>query len=69
MDPAANKGAAEAQQAMAEATAKTMLPLLQPDNLLFGMHSTEIGNSLRANALHSSARRLSRQPFSLISTY
>jgi carbamate kinase len=53
IDPAGSKGTPEEQKAIAEATAKTMLPLLELDNQLVIVHGNgpQVGKLLLANAI------------------
>jgi carbamate kinase len=53
IDPAGGKGTPEEQKAIAAATAKTMLPLLQLDNQLVIVHGNgpQVGKLLLANAI------------------
>jgi carbamate kinase len=52
IDPAGSRGTPEEQKAIAEATAKTMLPLLELDNQLVIVHGNgpQVGKLLLANA-------------------
>jgi carbamate kinase len=52
IDPAGSRGTPEEQKAIAQATAKTMLPLLQLDNQLVIVHGNgpQVGKLLLANA-------------------
>jgi carbamate kinase len=52
IDPAGSRGTSEEQKAIAQATAKTMLPLLQLDNQLVIVHGNgpQVGKLLLANA-------------------
>lgn len=53
MDPAVGKGTPEEQKAIADATAKAMLPLLELDNQLVLVHGNgpQVGKLLLANAI------------------